>query len=155
MAQDISFLKSELTAEKQRITDLEAANNRRVAFSAACVEGEHIPASGSAIINLNVVITNVGNAYNPHTGVFTAPYDGYYYFIVNIDVSPDYEVIDVKRNDNPIFAADKDDKVRTHVSGSAITRLDAGDAVALHHKSRDVGYVECGIDSTFTGFLIW
>ncbi|KAK7490309.1 hypothetical protein BaRGS_00018470 [Batillaria attramentaria] len=57
MAQDISFLKAELTAAKQRITDLE----------------------------------------------------------------------------------DKDDSVRTHVSGSAITRLDAGDVVALHHRSRDAG----------------
>ena len=32
----------------------------------------------------NKIITNEGNAYNPSTGAFTAPYNGYYYMSANI-----------------------------------------------------------------------
>ena len=37
---------------------------------------------GHAVV-FDHVITNIGKAYNRHTGHFTAPYDGLYFFTVS------------------------------------------------------------------------
>ncbi|XP_031435279.1 heavy metal-binding protein HIP-like isoform X2 [Clupea harengus] len=59
---------------------------RRVSFSASLVtrsSGEHFgPFSRPTTLIYRHVITNTGNAYNPNTGVFTAPVRGVYYFAV-------------------------------------------------------------------------
>nr|KAG5694068.1 hypothetical protein BaRGS_025647 [Batillaria attramentaria] len=72
-----------ITDLEGKIRDLEAAAKRKVAFSAAVKTTD--AASAGRIIPFQTVITNVGNAYNPATSVFTAPYDGDYFFIVNMD----------------------------------------------------------------------
>ncbi|KAG9273805.1 complement C1q-like protein 2 [Astyanax mexicanus] len=61
---------------------------KKVAFTAALVpsdvKGEGIgiigPFSSNTILKHRRVITNIGNAYNPQTGVFTAPVRGVYFF---------------------------------------------------------------------------
>ncbi|KAL2083041.1 hypothetical protein ACEWY4_020814 [Coilia grayii] len=71
---------SEKTVEEQR------REQSRVSFSASLLaEGMgNIGPSGVDTLLFKHVITNIGNAYNAHTGVFRAPIRGVYFFVVFI-----------------------------------------------------------------------
>jgi hypothetical protein len=55
---------------------------KKVAFTAGVTSPSSSWNSGTLVFP--VVITNVGNAYNPSTGIFTAPIHGNYVFFVNV-----------------------------------------------------------------------
>ncbi|KAL2083068.1 hypothetical protein ACEWY4_020841 [Coilia grayii] len=58
----------------------------RVSFSASLLAegGGHTGPSGDKTLLFKHVITNIGNAYDPNTGVFRAPIKGVYFFVVFI-----------------------------------------------------------------------
>nr|KAG5714415.1 hypothetical protein BaRGS_006861 [Batillaria attramentaria] len=139
---------------QKRVEKLEKQQEETVAFSAYVTEGENLIAGRDKIVEFKGVLTNVGDAYDENSGLFTAPYAGVYFFILNVDVSTDHDCIRVRRNEKDvIFRADRDDESSTHLSGSASVILEEGDTISAHHCTGK-GLVEEGKESTFAGFLI-
>ena len=63
-----------------------------MAFSAYIDTDHDVQADRDQVVVFGGILDNVGNAYNSMSGVFTAPYAGDYFFILNVDVSEDYKV---------------------------------------------------------------
>jgi len=105
------------------------------------------------------VVTNVGNAYNPHLGAFTAPVAGIYVFSVSLlSIAGHTTHYQIKKNNNFISNI----YLRTppgageyeSTSQTVVLQLTKGDDVTLRNMDGDESLH--GINySTFAGFLVW
>eukprot|EP00105_Crassostrea_gigas_P029933 XP_011452059.1 PREDICTED: uncharacterized protein LOC105345560 isoform X2 [Crassostrea gigas] len=128
--------------------------SKRIGFTATMSSYSISWNSGTLVFP--VVITNVGNGYNPSTGVFTAPTAGEYVFFVNVQ-SYNTESIYVDVVLNGVT------KVRTMAQGGtdyydagpnlAVLTLQKGDRVWVKYHAGQGYYID-GPITTFSGFLL-
>ncbi|KAB5522776.1 hypothetical protein PHYPO_G00163330 [Pangasianodon hypophthalmus] len=130
-AGELLAVKSELqTAEKQ------SSYWMKVAFSAGLPSGYKGPFSTEITLIYTKVVTNVGGAYNPHTGVFTAPIKGVYYIrFTGAAYNTDNHNMGINMYKNSqlllhLGESNRDGHLR-HVSSGLVLELEAGDAVYL------------------------
>lgn len=127
---------------------------QEVAFTAAVTSLSTTWNSGTLMFD--VVITNVGNGYNPRSGVFTSPRKGTYVFYVSaLEYLQQYLGLEIVLNNVP--------KVRLIGESAAayqtgtnmvVLNLQKGDSVWVrHHHGK--GYYSHSIPvTTFSGFLL-
>uniref|UniRef100_K1QJZ2 Caprin-2 n=1 Tax=Magallana gigas TaxID=29159 RepID=K1QJZ2_MAGGI len=128
----------------------------RIGFTATISSTSTTWNSGTLVFD--VVITNVGNGYNPSTGVFTAPTAGEYVFFVNVQSFGTQSIyVDVVLNGVT--------KVRTmaYNGGSSeyyeagpnlvVLTLQKGDRVWVKRHSGQGFYIS-GPITTFSGFRL-
>ncbi|CDQ65281.1 unnamed protein product [Oncorhynchus mykiss] len=133
----------------------------KVAFSAGLTNNGYLgPFNSITTLVYRRVITNIGKAYNPNTGVFTAPVRGLYYIRFTAMGLKGPQSIDayIYHNDKSVmFNHQNNDNGRNRFLSNALTlELEAGDVVYMRLPVNQELYDEKSSNySTFSGFLLF
>ncbi|KAL7834235.1 hypothetical protein SRHO_G00284820 [Serrasalmus rhombeus] len=155
---------SELSALKNDVDKLknESAGRSKVAFSAGLGPPAEQRGPFSAETNLiySKVLTNIGGAYNPYTGAFTAPVTGVYYirFTASSYGSTSNNMgLNLYKNGQYLLHLGENggDGVAKHVSSGVTLELAAGDVVYTRLPANYVLWGGTDLSTTFSGFLIF
>ncbi|XP_032439978.1 complement C1q tumor necrosis factor-related protein 6-like [Xiphophorus hellerii] len=169
---DLSLFHQELSAVKTKLevveTQLKETESQllvlkekealKVVFSAATGGNGAIgPFSQHQTLVFRTVITNIGSAYNQHSGVFVAPVRGIYYFAFYYHASglhPSY--VHLMKNSNIVVLSSDQQTVNygaDNGGNAALLELQQGDQVYLQLAANNHVW---GNDyhTTFSGFLL-
>ncbi|XP_028452020.1 complement C1q-like protein 4 [Perca flavescens] len=159
---EVDKQKSEVDKQKTEVDKLkQQLQARQVAFSASLVAGSKSgqecttgPFPTNTLLIYKHVPTNIGNAYNPNSGVFTAPVRGAYHF--EWWVTEDYgghaaSAVLVKNSENVFMAWEK----HGSASNGVTLLLEVGDVVFVRLVANTVARDNDNHHTTFSGFLLF
>ncbi|KAL0965095.1 hypothetical protein UPYG_G00276740 [Umbra pygmaea] len=167
---DLHDLLQEMNAELGRtqrmMEDLKSKNeDMRVAFSASLFpsgSGYMGPFSGNShqtVLIFGHVFTNIGNAYDSNTGVFTAPVRGVYEFKLYLfsfsHTSHPVAARLVKNGQLILIAHQRQDNYEVNASNAASLMLEKGDTVNLTPIDTARIYDDTNHRCTFSGHLLF
>ncbi|XP_036968073.1 complement C1q-like protein 2 [Acanthopagrus latus] len=132
---------------------------KKVIFSAVATAGDKAigPFDEDTTLIYNMVLTNIGNAYNPSTGIFAAPVAGVYYFSIYYHAGGAREGKLYLYKNGQLMIATTDHK------SDSDTADNGGNAVFLQLQQGDRVYVQLpanchvwgsDVHTTFNGFLV-
>uniref|UniRef100_A0A8C1MJ47 Cerebellin 17 n=1 Tax=Cyprinus carpio TaxID=7962 RepID=A0A8C1MJ47_CYPCA len=108
----------------------------KVAFSADLgMRGDLGPQSTEITLTFNNIFTNIGNNYNPATGLFTAPVKGVYYFRFTACGTQIQQSLgaSLHKNGQKIVSVGqwRDHNQHRYASNGAVLQLEVGDVVCV------------------------
>uniref|UniRef100_A0A3P8TU00 C1q domain-containing protein n=1 Tax=Amphiprion percula TaxID=161767 RepID=A0A3P8TU00_AMPPE len=132
----------------------------KVAFAASLGgDGLQKTTNGNTNLIYNDVLTNIGQAYNSETGVFTAPVNGVYYIRFTANAPTDFTMSAV------LYKNDAEIQLIAHeqpsgsgsdtASNGAALQLQAGDRLSMKLWHNTQIWDNSNHHSTFSGFLIF
>ncbi|XP_059206479.1 complement C1q-like protein 2 [Centropristis striata] len=129
-------LETRLTATESKTRDLETENaERKVAFYTGLTDSGSVgPFDTDTTLKYRKVFTNIGDAYNPSTGFFTAPVRGVYYFQFTLcGGQTGLMGVQVFKNNQRIMwnAENKEEGGEEYMTNSVVLELMAGDQIHL------------------------
>uniref|UniRef100_A0A3B4UL47 C1q domain-containing protein n=1 Tax=Seriola dumerili TaxID=41447 RepID=A0A3B4UL47_SERDU len=133
----------------------------KVAFSAALTDSGLLgPFNTDTTIVYSNVFTNIGKAYNPVTGIFTAPVKGVYYFrFTGMDYrSAVHMGAALYKNNQRImltYEINVNNGYFEHMSNGVTLELEKGDVVFLRLPANKGLYDNNESHNTFSGFLLF
>ncbi|KAM9332793.1 complement C1q-like protein 4 [Pholidichthys leucotaenia] len=166
--QELKQQKIEIDQLKQKQQDLKTELNtvkeqrqvEQVAFSASLLtEGEVTlgPYKIKTTLIFKRVLTNAGNAYSPHTGIFTAPVKGAYHFDWSVLGGGDIAAAAVlmKNSEHIFLAYERQTGHNPSTSRGTSLVLEAGDQVSVRLWTDAKIYDNQNHYNTFSGHLIF
>ncbi|XP_027893839.1 caprin-2-like isoform X2 [Xiphophorus couchianus] len=151
-------LETRQTETENQVLELKKKDATIIAFSAATGGSGHIgPFDTDTTLIYRKLIINVGNAYNQHTGIFSAPVPGIYYFtyfyhaggsqVVNLSL--------MKNNEEVVTTYDHKTShdVADNGGNAALLQLQQGDQVYMRMHANSHIWQNDHI-TTFSGVLL-
>ncbi|XP_048019559.1 uncharacterized protein LOC125250819 isoform X3 [Megalobrama amblycephala] len=134
--------------------------DREIAFSAGLTQSssEYIgPFTTHITLTYRNVFTNIGNAYNPITGVFTAPLKGAYMFRISVfGIAPPSAAADIIKNGKTmVIAHEYQPYGELNSSNGVVLILEVGDVVYVRLGSGTRIYDTHNNRNTFSGYLLF
>ncbi|TDH05368.1 hypothetical protein EPR50_G00143460 [Perca flavescens] len=157
-------LKTEVDKQKTEVDELKQQQQvRQVAFSASLHAGAGKsnlgPLPTDTTLIYKHVLTNIGNAYNSNTGVFTAPVRGVYNFEWTVGANGDNShasgAVLVKNSENVLLAYENQAAGFMSSSKGVTLLLEVGDVVFVRLWRDSVAYDNLNHHTTFRGHLLF
>ncbi|XP_036435945.1 complement C1q-like protein 2 isoform X1 [Colossoma macropomum] len=153
---------SAVSAMKTDLLTLKTKSAGKVAFSAALglPAGLRGPINAETTLVYKNVLTNIGNAYNPSTGIFTAPFRGVYYIRFTAGVYDNNKKnigLNLYKNGQHLLHLGENsiDGIAKHVSSGVTLVLAAGDRVYTRLPANYVVWDDSLFRTSFSGFLLF
>ncbi|XDV25794.1 hypothetical protein PO909_029651 [Leuciscus waleckii] len=163
-----TFILEEMNKKNDEISNLTLSQvelrkenrDREIAFSAALMQsgyGDIGPFTTEITLTYRNVFTNIGNAYNPITGVFTAPLKGAYMFRVSVfGIGPTSATAYIYKNGERVVSAyARQAKDYLNSSNGVVLILEVGDVVYVRLWPNTRIYDGQSNHNTFSGFLLF
>ncbi|XP_062321827.1 uncharacterized protein LOC134023599 isoform X7 [Osmerus eperlanus] len=155
-------LETRLSLSECHVEELKAENEGRpkVAFYTALTDSGHVgPFNTDTSLVYSKVFTNIGNAYSPVTGVFTAPVRGVYYFRFTAADNRCSGSIGIHMHKNDLLImgnyALTNDRHRKYVVNAVTLELEQGDMIMMRLPSGHGLTDNSSNHNTFSGFLLF
>ncbi|XP_063054060.1 complement C1q-like protein 2 [Engraulis encrasicolus] len=161
-------METRLTASEDRaeglentVEELRRTQAERVSFSASLLVSAHGhtgPINPPPILVYKHVITNIGNRYNPNTGIFTAPVKGVYNFLafVHGGGAGHGTGVVLHKNGDPIVSAYAHQRSLSVNSSNGVSLLlEVGDVVYVKLFRSAWAFDSSDHHTTFSGYLLF
>ncbi|XP_037614175.1 complement C1q tumor necrosis factor-related protein 3-like isoform X4 [Sebastes umbrosus] len=159
MTEKLRAVETRLKDSETQILELKNKESTKVIFSAATGGGLNNigPFNTDTTLIYRTVISNIGNAYSPSTGIFVAPVAGVYYFTIFYHASGENyaHLLLYKNNNVTVWTNDHKSSFDTADNGgnAVFLQLQRGDQVFVRMAANTTVW-GTDYDTTFSGFLV-
>ncbi|XP_034088630.1 complement C1q-like protein 2 [Gymnodraco acuticeps] len=155
-------LEARMSSSEKEVEELQRENADRpqVAFSTGLTDAGSVgPFTTDITLKFSKVFTNIGQAYSPTTGIFTAPVRGVYYFRINAweDSGQTWTGVELFHNDQRKMRFNDYNDGGGYVSASNVIllQLEKGDVVYIVLIGNYSIYDDSYNRTIFSGFLLY
>nr|XP_033495026.1 complement C1q tumor necrosis factor-related protein 3-like isoform X2 [Epinephelus lanceolatus] len=160
LSKDLDISNAEVQLARSKLDEIERmiAGTPKLAFSAALtLSGKVGPFNTETPLVYSRVFTNIGGAYNPTTGIFTAPVKGVYYFRFTAfnNKNGEWAAVNLYHNSQRILHNSELATGHTFISNALILQLEQGSVVSMRLQVNCGLYDDSSSLNTFSGFLLF